>query len=118
MVRGLVLAASAALFAQIAAAQNFVRMEVRVIDSITLSEYEAKQRPRRSRSFSSQSSGCRRRSVRFSLALALGFAAAVQSAALAQSYPSKPIRFIVPDGPGSAGDLRARLLATKLTESL
>jgi tripartite-type tricarboxylate transporter receptor subunit TctC len=56
--------------------------------------------------------------VRFSLALALGFAAAVQSAALAQSYPSKPIRFIVADGPGSAGDLRARLLATKLTESL
>ena len=38
----MILGASAALFAQIAAAQNFVRMEVRVIDSITLSgEYEA-----------------------------------------------------------------------------
>ena len=37
MVRALLLAASAALFAHCAVAQNFVRMEVRVIDSVTLS---------------------------------------------------------------------------------
>ena len=43
---------------------------------------------------------------------------ACATAATAQTYPSKPIRFIVPDGPGSVGDLRARQIGTKLTEQL
>ena len=43
---------------------------------------------------------------------------ACATAATAQTYPSKAIRFIVPDGPGSVGDLRARQLATKLAEQL
>jgi len=45
-------------------------------------------------------------------------ALALSSAALAQSYPSKPIRFIVPDGPGSVSDLRARQLGAKLSEQM
>jgi len=49
---------------------------------------------------------------------ALCLAAVAQTATHAQSYPAKLIRFIVPDGPGSVGDLRARQLATKLTENL
>src|SRR5437016_9329619 len=40
------------------------------------------------------------------------------AAAGAQSYPSKPLRFVVPFPPGNAGDLMARMLAEKLTASL
>jgi tripartite-type tricarboxylate transporter receptor subunit TctC len=36
----------------------------------------------------------------------------------AQGYPSKPIRFIVPEGPGSASDLRARQIAPNLAAML
>jgi len=43
---------------------------------------------------------------------------ATATVVVAQPYPSKPLRFIVPDGPGSVGDLRARQLATKLAEQL
>jgi tripartite-type tricarboxylate transporter receptor subunit TctC len=38
--------------------------------------------------------------------------------ALAQGYPAKPIRFIVPEGPGSASDLRARQIAPSLAATL
>ena len=38
--------------------------------------------------------------------------------ALAQPYPSKPIRFIVPYGPGGPGDTIGRMIGKKLTESL
>jgi len=38
--------------------------------------------------------------------------------AQAQTYPARPIRFIVPDGPGSVGDLRARQVGAKLSENL
>lgn len=48
----------------------------------------------------------------FALLLALPLAAA------AQDYPSKPIKFIVADGPGSVSDVRARLVAAKLSEGL
>jgi tripartite-type tricarboxylate transporter receptor subunit TctC len=40
------------------------------------------------------------------------------SAALAQSYPSKPLRWIVPTGAGSAVDVNARRVAPKLGEAL
>jgi tripartite-type tricarboxylate transporter receptor subunit TctC len=42
----------------------------------------------------------------------------VSPAACGQSYPSKPIRFIVQYPPGGGTDLFARLLASALTESL
>lgn len=38
--------------------------------------------------------------------------------AYAQSYPTKPIRMVVPSAPGSGPDLIARVVAQKLTESL
>ena len=52
--------------------------------------------------------------MRFALLLALVFAAP----ALAQPYPTKPIRWIVPTGPGSAVDVQARRVAPKLGEAL
>src|SRR4051812_21461203 len=38
--------------------------------------------------------------------------------ALAQAYPSRPVRVIVTTGPGGQGDTTARLVAAKLTESV
>jgi tripartite-type tricarboxylate transporter receptor subunit TctC len=38
--------------------------------------------------------------------------------AAAQSYPGKPVRWIVPTGPGSAVDVTARRIAPKLSEAL
>src|SRR5688500_9802384 len=40
------------------------------------------------------------------------------SAALAQTYPTKPVRLIVPGAAGSATDLRARWLAPRLSAAL
>src|ERR1043165_7291737 len=37
------------------------------------------------------------------------------AAAGAQTYPARPVRFVVPFPPGNAGDLMARMLAEKLT---
>jgi tripartite-type tricarboxylate transporter receptor subunit TctC len=45
-----------------------------------------------------------------------GSAASVFAAA--DTYPSKPVRFIVPIPPGSSPDIVGRLIATKLTERL
>ena len=46
-------------------------------------------------------------------------AACLQSApALAQTYPSKPVRLIVPGPPGTAADIRARWIAEKLSPML
>ena len=42
----------------------------------------------------------------------------VTSAALAQPFPSKPVRIIVPFTPGSATDTMARPVADKLSATL
>jgi tripartite-type tricarboxylate transporter receptor subunit TctC len=42
---------------------------------------------------------------------------ATQCAAQTQSYPSRPVRMIVANGPGSAPDVIARMLGAKLAES-
>jgi tripartite-type tricarboxylate transporter receptor subunit TctC len=43
-------------------------------------------------------------------------AALCSGVTLAQDYPAKPIRFIVPFGPGSATDALARIIGQKMTE--
>jgi tripartite-type tricarboxylate transporter receptor subunit TctC len=49
---------------------------------------------------------------------ALAAALALSALAQAQTFPSKPMRILVPSPPGSSPDIRARQIATKLTESL
>ena len=51
-------------------------------------------------------------------ALATALFAGAPGDALAQSYPSKPIKMIVPFPPGGISDVLARVVAPKLTESL
>jgi tripartite-type tricarboxylate transporter receptor subunit TctC len=55
-----------------------------------------------------------RRRTLLGTALAAGLAAP----ALAQSYPSRPVRLVVPYPPGGATDITARLLAQELSQSL
>jgi tripartite-type tricarboxylate transporter receptor subunit TctC len=43
---------------------------------------------------------------------------AVSQAARAQTYPSRPVRWIVPYPPGGAGDILARLMAQQLSDRL
>ncbi len=52
------------------------------------------------------------------VAAALLVLARRQGAGAANPYPSKPIRFVVPFPPGNAGDIMARMLAEKLTQSM
>ena len=49
--------------------------------------------------------------------LALIATTALQGAAIAQQYPEKPIRMIVPYAPGGSTDLLARLIGPRLAES-
>jgi len=48
--------------------------------------------------------------------LTLVFAALLSVAAQAQSWPQKPVRFIVPFAPGGATDIAARMLGEKLSQ--
>ncbi len=50
--------------------------------------------------------------------LILVLAAGLQSTAVAQSYPAKPVRIIVPFPPGDSTDIIGRLIAPKLTDRL
>jgi tripartite-type tricarboxylate transporter receptor subunit TctC len=52
------------------------------------------------------------------VALAVAATAFAGSMALAQDYPAKPIRFIVPFPPGGAGDTLARTVAQPLSRAL
>ena len=52
------------------------------------------------------------------LALIAGCAIATGSQALAQEYPARPIRFIVPFPPGGTLDITARIMQPRLSEGL
>ena len=43
---------------------------------------------------------------------------AVSLAAHAQAFPAKPLKLIVADGPGSVSDVRARIIAARMSEGL
>jgi tripartite-type tricarboxylate transporter receptor subunit TctC len=53
-----------------------------------------------------------------SLASTMGFGLLASSIAMAQAYPNKPIRLVVPYAPGGAVDSLARPVAQKLSEIL
>ena len=55
--------------------------------------------------------------LRFCL-LTSAFCLAFPAGAAAEAYPSKPIRFLVPFGPGGVGDITARVTAQKMSELL
>src|SRR5262245_57168305 len=57
------------------------------------------------------------RSMRATISLLLALAL-LPVAAHAQDYPARPIRIIVPNPPGGAGDISARLIGPKLSERL
>jgi tripartite-type tricarboxylate transporter receptor subunit TctC len=46
------------------------------------------------------------------------FCVLVAAPALAQEYPARPVKMLVPYGPGGATDIIARIVAARLTESL
>src|SRR5262245_37491202 len=50
-------------------------------------------------------------------ALALAMHATAATAALAQQWPTRPVRFVLPFGPGSGADTAARLVADKLQQT-
>jgi tripartite-type tricarboxylate transporter receptor subunit TctC len=55
---------------------------------------------------------------RIGFVLSLWFVAVASGSALAQTYPAKPIRLILPFPPGGPSDILGRALAQKLTEQV
>ena len=49
---------------------------------------------------------------------AVALVAALSTTAVAQEYPTKPVRIIIPFAPGGGNDLIARMIATHMTERL
>ena len=56
--------------------------------------------------------------MRWAALLALAISAAAAAAAAAQTYPSRPVKVVVPFPPGSTPDIVGRTLSSKLQESL
>jgi tripartite-type tricarboxylate transporter receptor subunit TctC len=52
------------------------------------------------------------------LGIIIGVLTAVAGSAVAQTYPSKPIRFVLPFPPGGGTDILGRILAQKLSENI
>ncbi len=56
--------------------------------------------------------------LRLPIALLAALSVAFATGAAAQAYPTKPIRFFVPYAPGGVGDITARIVAQKMSESI
>src|SRR6267142_3421736 len=56
--------------------------------------------------------------TRAALGLIAGCAIGIGPQALAQEYPARPIRFIVPFPPGGTVDITARIMQPRLSEGL
>ena len=52
--------------------------------------------------------------VALTAALAVGLAAFTQTPALAQKYPERPVKIVLPFGAGGVADVTTRLVAEKL----
>jgi tripartite-type tricarboxylate transporter receptor subunit TctC len=50
--------------------------------------------------------------------MAIVIASSISAAVLAQPYPSKPIRLMVPSSPGGGTDITARIIAPRMSEGL
>jgi tripartite-type tricarboxylate transporter receptor subunit TctC len=55
---------------------------------------------------------------KIALTIVFAVSSALAGAAAAQTFPTKPLRFIVPFGPGGVGDITARIVAQKMSEGL
>jgi tripartite-type tricarboxylate transporter receptor subunit TctC len=58
------------------------------------------------------------RNMRLTLLAALGLVLGLTAAAVAQDYPTKPVRLIIPFPPGGSNDVVGRMIATQLGERL